>query len=72
LLREKSINYKERERKMLEDELKDMVLNIIEGKISSMLAQDKKYSEFIEKLARKEMDPYVAADQVAAGLFSIG
>jgi len=72
LLMEKSINYKERERKMLEDELKDMVLNIIEGKISSMLAQDKKYSEFIEKLARKEMDPYMAADQVAAGLFSIG
>ena len=29
LLKEKSINYKERERKMLEDELTDMILNII-------------------------------------------
>jgi GTPase len=72
LLKEKSINYKERERKMLEDELKDMVLNIIGQKVSSMLTQDKKYSHFIEKLARKEIDPYVAADQLAAGLFSSG
>ena len=72
LLKEKSINYKERERKMLEDELKDMVLNMIGQKVSSMLTQDKKYSHFIEKLARKEIDPYVAADQLAAGLFSSG
>src|ERR671933_1332594 len=50
LLKEKSINYKVRERKMLEDELKDMVLNMVEQKVSSMLAQDKKYSHFIEKL----------------------
>lgn len=70
LLKEKSINYKQRERKMLEDELKDMVLNIVEEKVSSMLTQDKKYSEFIEKLTRKEIDPYVAADQLAEGLFS--
>src|ERR671939_694393 len=69
LLKEKSINYKERERKMLEDELKDMVLNMVGQKVSSMLAQDKKYSHFIEKLARKEIDPYVAADQLAAGSF---
>src|SRR5918911_914130 len=64
LLKEKSINYKVRERKMLEDELKDMVLNMVGQKVSSMLAQDKKYSHFIEKLARKEIDPYVAADQL--------
>jgi LAO/AO transport system kinase len=69
-LKEKSINYKERERKMLEDELKDMVLNIVEEKVSSMLAGDKMYSEFIDKLAKKEIDPYMAADQLAAELFS--
>lgn len=67
-LKEKSINYKERERKMLEDELKDMVLNIVEEKVSSMLAGDKKYSEFIDKLAKKEIDPYMAADQLAEEL----
>ncbi len=69
LLKEKSINYKERERKMLEDELTDMVLNILEKKVSSMLSQDRKYSVFIDRLARKEIDPYVAAEELAGTLF---
>jgi LAO/AO transport system kinase len=68
LLEEKSINYKARERKMLEDELTDMVLNIVEKKVSSMLAQDRKYSEFIDRLAGKEIDPYMAAEELAATL----
>jgi LAO/AO transport system kinase len=70
LLKKKSINYKERERRMLEDELKDMVLNIVEKKVVSMLAGDKKYSEFIDKLLKKEIDPYVAAEQLASGLIN--
>ncbi len=69
LLKEKSINYKERERKMLEDELTDMILNILEKKVSSMLTQDSKYSEFIDRLARKEIDPYMAAEELAETLF---
>jgi LAO/AO transport system kinase len=69
LLKEKNINYKERERKMLEDELTDMILNNLENKVSSMLAQDRKYSEFIDRLARKEIDPYVAAEELTTTLF---
>ncbi len=69
LLKEKSINYKERERKMLEDELRDMVLNVIEKKASFLLTSNKKYSEFVDKLAKKEIDPYAAAEELAAGLF---
>jgi LAO/AO transport system kinase len=69
LLKEKSINYKERERKMLEDELTDMILNNLEKKVSSMIAQDRKYSEYIDRLARKEVDPYVAAEELATILF---
>jgi hypothetical protein len=54
---------------MLEDELTDMVLNIVEKKVSSMLAQDrKKYSEFIDRLAGKEIDPYTAAEELAGTL----
>jgi LAO/AO transport system kinase len=68
-LKEKSINYKERERKMLEDELRDMVLNIIEKKVSDKLARNKKYSDFVEMLSNKEIDPYQAAEQLAAGVF---
>ena len=69
LLKEKSINYKERERKMLEDELTDMILNILEKKVSSVLAQERKYSEFIDRLVRKEIDPYAAAEELAGTLF---
>jgi LAO/AO transport system kinase len=69
LLKEKNINYKERERKMLEDELTDMILNNLEKKVSSMLTRDRKYSEFIDRLARKEIDPYVAAEELATILF---
>jgi len=69
LLKEKSINYKERERKMLEDELTDMILNNLEKRVSSMLAQNRKYSEYIDRLARKEIDPYVAAEQLTTALF---
>jgi LAO/AO transport system kinase len=68
LLKEKSINYKERERKMLEDELTDMTLSILEKKVSSILAKERKYSEFIDRLARKEIDPYVAAEELAGTL----
>ena len=69
LLKEKSINYEERERKMLEVELTDMILSNLEKKVSYMLAQNRKYSEFIDRLARKEIDPYVAAEQLATILF---
>ena len=69
LIKEKSINYKERERKMLEDELTDMILNNLEKRVSSMLALDRKYSEFIDRLARKEIDPYVAAEELTTALF---
>jgi LAO/AO transport system kinase len=69
LLKEKNINYKERERKMLEDELKDMILSILEKKVSSMLVKERKYTEFIDRLARKEIDPYVAAEELAGTLF---
>ena len=68
LLKEKSINYKERERKMLEDELTDMILSILEKKVSSILAKERRYLEFIDRLARKEIDPYVAAEELAGTL----
>ncbi|MDQ3873847.1 MAG: methylmalonyl Co-A mutase-associated GTPase MeaB [Thermoproteota archaeon] len=68
LLKEKSLNYRVRERKMLEDELKEMVLDILEKKVSFMLSQDKKYSEVINRLAKKEIDPYVAAEDLASSI----
>ncbi len=68
MLNEKSINYQERHRKMLEDELMDMVLNIVEKKVSGMLGHSQKYSDLVDKLEKKEIDPYLAAEQLASGL----
>jgi hypothetical protein len=34
-----------------------------------MLAQNRKYSEFIDRLVRKEIDPYIAAEELATVLF---
>lgn len=69
LLKERSSSYKELERKMLEEELKDMVSDIVERKVALMLAADKKHSVVIDRLAAKKTDPYTAAEQVAESLF---
>jgi GTPase len=69
LLKEKRINYKEHQKNMLEDELRNMVLNMVEKKISTILAGSRKYPEFVDKLAKKEIDPYAAAEELAGDLF---
>jgi LAO/AO transport system kinase len=66
LLKARSSNYKEKERKMLESELNDMVLDIVEQRVSALLNSNKKYFLFIDKLAEKRMDPYQAAEELAA------
>jgi LAO/AO transport system kinase len=66
LLKARSSNYKEKERKMLESELNDMVLDIVEQRVSALLNSNKKYFFFIDKLAEKRMDPYQAAEELAA------
>ena len=65
LLRAKTMDYKEKEKKMIEAELRDMVLNMIQQKVSYMLTSNKKYYDFIDKLISKRTDPYYAAEQLA-------
>ena len=65
LLRAKRMDYKEKEKKMIEAELRDMVLNMIQQKVSYMLTSNKKYYDFIDKLISKRTDPYHAAEQLA-------
>jgi predicted lactoylglutathione lyase len=59
------MHYKEKEKKMIESELRDMVLNMIEEKVSYMLISNEKYYDFIEKLISKKVDPYSVAEQLA-------
>jgi len=66
LLKVRYSNYREKERKMLESELRDMVLNVIDQRAISMLNSNDKYFLFIDKLASKKIDPYQAAEQLAA------
>lgn len=66
LLRIKGENYRDQEKRMLELELRDMVLNMVEEKVSAMFREDNTYRDFIEKIVNKELDPYLAAEQLAA------
>jgi LAO/AO transport system kinase len=68
LLKARISTYKEKERKMLESELNDMVLDIVEQKVSAVLNNNNKYLLFIDKLAAKKMDPYQAAEELAAAV----
>ncbi|HYA81973.1 MAG TPA: methylmalonyl Co-A mutase-associated GTPase MeaB [Candidatus Bathyarchaeia archaeon] len=65
LLRIKTDN-RDLEKRMLEFELRDMVLNMVEEKVSAMFREDSRYREFIEKIVKKELDPYLAAEQLAS------
>jgi LAO/AO transport system kinase len=66
LLRIKVDNNRDQEKRMLEVELRDMVLNMIEEKVCAMFMKDGRYREFIEKIVKKELDPYLAAEQLAS------
>jgi LAO/AO transport system kinase len=65
LLRIKADN-RDVEKRMLELELRDMVLNMLEEKVSDIVMKDTRYREFIEKIVKKELDPYLAAEQLAS------
>ncbi len=59
-----SSNENENEMKKLDFELRDMILNTIEQKVSSMLDKNNKYRDVIERLANKKTDPFEAVDEV--------
>ncbi|MGC2574737.1 MAG: methylmalonyl Co-A mutase-associated GTPase MeaB [Candidatus Nitrosopolaris sp.] len=65
LLRIKADN-KNLEKRMLESELRDMVLNMVEERVSAMFKEDSRYREYVEKIVKKELDPYQAAEQLAS------
>lgn len=68
LLVEGSSNYKELGRKRVEDELKDMVLNMVGQKVSTMLGKSKKYQDYVDLLLKKKIDPYEAAEELVANM----
>jgi LAO/AO transport system kinase len=59
----RSTNQTENERRKLDFELRDMILNTIEQKVSSML-DNNDYRKAIERLANKKTDPFQAMDEI--------
>ncbi len=53
------------EKKRLESELKDIILNNIKEKVDAMLDSDKTFSKYLKKLQSKEIDPFEAADKIS-------
>lgn len=60
----RSTNQTENELRKLDFELRDMILNTIEQKVSSMLDNNNDYRKAIESLANKKTDPFQAMDEV--------
>jgi LAO/AO transport system kinase len=65
-LNSKNVNYKEKEKEMIESELKDLVLDIINQKTGIILGNNNMYRDLVNKLVHKKMDPYRAAKLLSA------
>ena len=66
ILKEKGVNYKERQQKMLQDEIREMVFDIVDQTVSkAFLSHKKKYGAILDRLAKREIDPFSAASQIA-------
>ncbi len=56
------------DKKRLEIELKDIILNNIKEKMDDMLNSDKSFSKYLKQLQAKSIDPYSAADKITKSL----
>ena len=64
MLNEQVDKFKAKDQELLEIELKDMVLNILKDKIIRMLNDNPTYHNFIDKIQKKKMDPFQAAEEL--------
>jgi len=56
---------KTQEQSRLETELRDIVLNNVKNKVSTMLDSSKEYTKYLKKVQSKTLDPYEAADKIS-------
>jgi LAO/AO transport system kinase len=62
--------YIQKERRMIESELLDMVLNIVKEESMELLAKNKEYSKYLDKILNKEIDPYTVAVKFGRSIVS--
>ena len=53
--------YQARDKLILENELKDMILNVIRDKSIEKIINSQEYKKLVLKILKKEVDPYNAA-----------
>jgi LAO/AO transport system kinase len=70
LLTERVELIRKKDYELLEIELKDMVLNIIKDKILIMLNDNPSYHNLIDKIQKKKMDPFQAAEELTSNLLN--
>ncbi len=56
---------KSKEQTKLDAELRDIVLNIVKNKVSTMLESSAVYSRYVKKVQSKELDPLEAAEKIS-------
>ena len=69
LMHEKKEKFKEKEKIMLDSELKDMVLTTLQEKILTMLKHNNKYERLLNSIIKKEIDPFIATEKISSWLF---
>ncbi|MDE1724769.1 MAG: methylmalonyl Co-A mutase-associated GTPase MeaB [Thaumarchaeota archaeon] len=52
------------EKQQLDLELRDIVLNNVKNKVTTMLDSNKSYASYLKKLQSKKIDPFEAADKI--------
>jgi len=70
LLTDRVEHIREKDIELLEIELKDMVLNILKDKILTMLNDNPSYHNLIDKIQKKKMDPFQAAEELTSNLLN--
>ncbi|MEO9276437.1 MAG: methylmalonyl Co-A mutase-associated GTPase MeaB [Nitrososphaera sp.] len=64
LMEKKKKTKKQSEKSRLDVELRDIVLNNVKNKVSTMLDESKMYATYLRKVQSKEMDPFTAAEKI--------
>lgn len=68
IIAERKDEFRSKEKKMLEMEVNDMVLNMVQTKVISLLSQNQSYLQLIEKICSKEIDPFTGAKETITSI----
>lgn len=68
LVKARKKSKKQREEFMLDAELRDIVLNNVKNKVTTMLDSSKIYTKYLKMVQKKALDPFEAADKITKSL----